>query len=115
MTSQNITSVGWAENGSITAVASSGTRFMSDSLMSFQPSMDEPSNMIPSVSKSSFTVETCCEMCCHLPRGSVNRKSTYWTSFSLIISRTFLVMLVFPRLQVGSWNVRPGNAWGGRE
>ena len=44
--------------------------------------------MIPSVSMSSSTVRTAWVMCCHLPRGSVNRKSTNWTSFFSIISKT---------------------------
>src|SRR5262245_4347413 len=62
---------------------------MSDSLIAFQPAIDEPSNITPSVSSSSSTVATVCARCCHLPRGSVKRKSTYLTSFSLIIASTF--------------------------
>ena len=61
---------------------------MSLSLIAFQPAMEEPSNMTPSANISSSTVETCCAVCCHLPRGSVKRKSTYSTLCSLIISMT---------------------------
>src|ERR1043166_10202284 len=46
-TSQNTATVGWAKNGSTTAVSGSGIRIMSDSLMAFQPAIDEPSNMMP--------------------------------------------------------------------
>lgn len=86
--SQNRISCGLAEKGSMQALAASGIRIMSDSLIAFQPAMDEPSNMMPSSKVSGSTVETCWAVCCHLPRGSVNRKSTYSTLFSLIISMT---------------------------
>jgi hypothetical protein len=86
--SQIRTSCGLAENGSMQAVVASGIRIMSDSLIAFQPAIDEPSNMKPSVNTSSVTVETCWAVCCHLPRGSVKRRSTYSTLCSLIISRT---------------------------
>src|SRR5262245_9032734 len=81
----------WAANGSRTAVVQSGTSIMSDSLIAFQPAIDEPSNITPSFRKSSLIVRTWCARCCHLPRGSVNRKSTYLTSCSLIISMTLSV------------------------
>src|SRR5215469_14374000 len=80
-----------AANGSRTAVEQSGTSIMSDSLIAFHPAIDEPSNITPSLRKSSLIVRTWCARCCHLPRGSVNRKSTYLTSCSLIISITFWV------------------------
>jgi hypothetical protein len=48
MTSQNRISVVWAANGSSTAVAGSGIRIMSDSLIAFQPAIEEPSNITPS-------------------------------------------------------------------
>ena len=38
-----------AKNGSMTAVARSGFRIMSNSLIAFQPAIDEPSNIVPSV------------------------------------------------------------------
>src|SRR6201981_2872677 len=83
-----------AANGSSTAVAQSGTSIMSDSLIAFHPAIDDPSNITPSLRKSSVIVRTWCARCCHLPRGSVNRKSTYLTSCSLIISMTFLVSAI---------------------
>ena len=59
---------------------------MSDSLIAFQPAIEEPSNMMPSLKKSSSMVDAHAgPVCCHLPRGSVKRKSTYLTSCSLII------------------------------
>src|SRR3546814_6455380 len=61
---------------------------MSDSLMAFQPSMDEPSNMKPSASSSSPTTLATMVRCCHLPLGSVKRRSTHSISFSSIIFRT---------------------------
>src|SRR5436190_20305610 len=80
-----------AANGSRTAVEESGTSIMSDSLIAFQPAIDDPSNITPSLRKSSLIVRMWWARCCHLPRGSVNRKSTYLTSCSLIISITFWV------------------------
>ena len=88
MMSQNRISCGLALNGSMQAFAGSGIRIMSDSLIAFQPAIDEPSNMMPSTKVSSSTVEMCWAVCCHLPRGSVKRKSTYSTLCSLIISMT---------------------------
>src|SRR5215470_13843192 len=82
-----------AAKGSSTAVLQSGISVMSDSLIAFQPAIDEPSNITPSVSRSSSTVATVCARCCHLPRGSVKRKSTYLTSCSLIVARTFFTSL----------------------
>ena len=77
--SQNRIIDGFAANGSMTAVSASGIRIMSLSLMAFQPPMLDPSNMMPWLNASSSMVETCCAVCCHLPRGSVNRRSTYST------------------------------------
>ena len=65
------------KKGSIWAVVGSGMRVMSDSLIAFQPAMEEPSNMMPSANRSSSTMPTSKVTCCHLPRGSVKRKSTY--------------------------------------
>src|SRR6185437_1838263 len=76
------------------------------SLIAFQPAIDEPSNMTPSVSRSSSMAWTAWARCCHLPRGSVKRKSTYFTSCSLIIEKIFAVsaMLVssMPRMMRGA-------------
>src|SRR3984885_5233890 len=88
-TSQVMTMVVSAKNGSIVADAGSGIRHMSDSLIAFHPAIDEPSNMWPSASVSSSIMVTSKVTCCHLPRGSVKRKSTYFTSLSLINFMTF--------------------------
>ena len=45
--SQKIASVGWAKNGSMTAVSGSGISVMSNSLIAFQPAIEEPSNIGP--------------------------------------------------------------------
>src|ERR1700756_1479617 len=77
----------------------SGIRFMSDSWIAFQPAIEEPSNMMPSAKVSSSTVEMSTVTCCHLPRGSVKRKSTNFTSLSLTIFRTSLAVVIhFPFL-----------------
>src|SRR5260221_5936804 len=83
-----------AKNGSIVAVTGSGIRHMSDSLMAFQPAIDEPSNIKPSANVSSSIMPTSKVTCCHLPRGSVKRRSTYLTSLSLIDFRTCLAVFM---------------------
>src|SRR3954453_19424581 len=83
-----------AKNGSIVAVTGSGIRHMSDSLIAFQPAIDEPSNMVPSAKISSSIMPMSKVTCCHLPRGSVKRKSTYLTSLSLIDLRTSLAVFM---------------------
>jgi hypothetical protein len=60
---------------------------MSDSLIAFQPAIDDPSNIRPSVSSSSPMTFDTIVRCCHLPLGSVNRRSTHSISWSLIIFR----------------------------
>src|SRR5437763_956993 len=60
---------------------------MSDSLIAFQPAIDEPSNMKPSVSMSSSMTPEAMVRCCHLPLGSVKRRSTQSISSSLIRDR----------------------------
>src|SRR5215470_17648987 len=76
------------------AEAGSGIRVMSDSLIAFQPAIEEPSNIWPSANVSSSIMVTSNVTCCHLPRGSVKRKSTYFTSLSLIIFMTFLAVVM---------------------
>src|ERR1700722_17134962 len=61
---------------------------MSDSLIPFQPAMDEPSNIFPSVKKPSSTSRVGMVTCCSLPRVSVKRRSANLASFSLINFRT---------------------------
>src|ERR1700722_12073591 len=70
----------------------SGIRHMSDSLIAFQPAIEEPSNIWPSENVSSSIMPMSKVTCCHLPRGSVKRKSAYLTSLSLIIFRTSLAV-----------------------
>src|SRR5712692_1337514 len=83
-----------AKNGSIVAVTGSGIRHMSDSLIAFQPAIDEPSNIRPSAKVSSSIMPISKVTCCHLPRGSVKRRSTYFTSLSLIDFRTSLAVFM---------------------
>src|ERR1700738_1402217 len=68
----------------MTAVAGSGIKIMSDSLMPFQPAMDEPSNIFPSLKNPSSTSRVGTVTCCSLPIVSVNRRSANFASFSLI-------------------------------
>src|SRR6185437_6501211 len=81
---------------------------MSDSLMAFQPEIDEPSNITPSVKESSSVAEAMRAVCCHLPRGSVKRKSTNFTSFSLIIARTALASICRSSLFYSPGDPAPG-------
>src|SRR5437588_3187971 len=76
------------------AVAGSGIRHMSDSWIAFQPAIDEPSNIWPSAKVSSSIIDLSKVTCCHLPRGSVKRKSTYFTSLSFISLRTSLAVVM---------------------
>src|SRR6478752_4433927 len=105
-TSQVMTMVVSAKNGSIVAVTGSGIRHMSDSLIAFQPAIDEPSNMVPSAKISSSIMLMSKVTCCHLPRGSVKRRSTYFTSLSLIDFRTSLA--VFMNTPFGYYGLFPG-------
>ena len=77
-----------AKNGSMQAEPGSGINSMSDSLMAFHPAIEEPSNIWPSSKNSSSTMVMSKVTCCHLPFGSVKRRSRYLTSFSLIILST---------------------------
>src|ERR1700720_2668118 len=89
--------VGAAKKGSIAAVAGSGIRVMSDSLIALQPAIEEPSNPKPSENVSSSKIVTSKVTCCHLPRGSVKRRSTYFTSWSLrILSTSLAVFMSYP-------------------
>src|SRR3569832_2285439 len=100
-----------AKKGSIVAVTGSGIRHMSDSLIAFQPAIEEPSNIWPSVKVSSSIIVTSKVTCCHLPRGSVKRRSTYLTSLSLIDLRTSLAVFMNPPLTgvgLGPQKAAPG-------
>src|SRR6202795_1977227 len=72
----------------------SGIRHMSDSLIAFQPAIEEPSNIWPSENVSSSIIEMSKVTCCHLPRGSAKRKSAYLTSLSLISFRTSFAVVI---------------------
>ncbi len=56
-TSQTIDRVVAAKNGSMLAVAGSGISVMSDSLIAFQPAIEEPSNIVPSAKMSSSIID----------------------------------------------------------
>src|SRR5262245_60711198 len=67
---------------------------MSDSLITFQPAIEEPSNMMPSVKASSSMILASMVTCCIFPRGSVKRRSTNLTSSSLIFLVTLLASAI---------------------
>jgi hypothetical protein len=79
----------------MTAVSGSGISVMSDSLIAFQPAMDEPSNMVPSANRSSSTMVWSIVTCCIFPRGSVKRRSTYLMSLSLMFFRISEAVVIF--------------------
>ncbi len=72
----------------MTAVAGSGIKIMSDSLIPFQPAIDEPSNILPSLKKPSSTKRVGTVTCCSLPIVSVKRRSANFASFSVIKFKT---------------------------
>src|SRR5215813_10732814 len=72
----------------------SGIRHISDSWIAFQPAIEEPSNIWPSEKVSSPMMPMSKVTCCHLPRGSVKRKSAYLTSLSLMTFRTSLAVVI---------------------
>src|SRR6187431_879490 len=79
-------------------------RIMSESLIPFQPPIEEPSNILPSTKKLSFTT---CEgkvTCCSLPLKSVKRKSIQRASCSLIRSKVLdiecLQVVIAQRLRI---------------
>src|SRR4051812_41465962 len=67
---------------------------MSDSWIAFHPAIEEPSNIWPSAKVSSSIMLMSKVTCCHLPRGSVKRKSAYFTSLSLISFMTSLAVVM---------------------
>src|SRR3984957_12030937 len=111
--SQLMTIVDAAKNGSMQAELGSGIRVMSDSLIAFQPAIEEPSNIRPSAKASSSIKVWSNVTCCHLPRGSVKRKSTYFTSFSLIaLSTSLAVFMIYLPILVSLDPARRGEAAG---
>ena len=75
-------------NGSMYAVSGSGTRSMSDSWISWNPRIDDPSNPIPSSKSPSFSSDAGTEKCCIKPGRSQKRKSTISAPLSFIRPRT---------------------------
>jgi hypothetical protein len=55
---------------------------MSDSLISWKPRIEEPSNPTPAVRRSSPSSRADTAKCCHVPGRSVNFRSTSTTSRS---------------------------------
>ena len=75
-------------NGSMYAVSGSGTRSMSDSWISWNPRIDDPSNPRPSSKLSSVSSCMGIEKCCMRPGRSQKRMSTISVPDSLARART---------------------------
>jgi hypothetical protein len=90
-------SVGIAANGSSTALPASGISTMSESLIPFQPEIDEPSNILPSSNSESSTALTGNVTWCCLPSMSANRRSTYSTLLSLMSLVTEAAVMKAPK------------------
>src|SRR6266516_5706911 len=69
------------------AVSGSGTRSMSDSWISWNPRIEEPSNPTPSSKIDSVSSATGTEKCCMSPGRSQKRKSTIFAPWSFPIAR----------------------------
>src|SRR5262245_14916288 len=74
-TKQFRVSVACWENGSTTALVGSGNRSMSDSWISWNPRIDEPSKPKPSSKEASVSSDGGTEKCCIRPGRSMNRRS----------------------------------------
>src|SRR3954466_13913235 len=85
-------------NGSRYTVSGSGTRSMSDSWISWNPRIDEPSNPSPSSKLSSESWEIGIEKCCIRPGRSEKRRSTISAPVSFASARTSfgVAMRAFP-------------------
>ena len=103
LTKQWMAIVGRAVNGSMYAESGSGTRSMSDSWISWNPRMDDPSKPKPSSNPSSVSSEMGTEKCCMSPGRSQNRKSTTWASFPLARSSTSLGVATLPPSSIDVW------------
>src|ERR1700727_3107535 len=94
----------------MTAVDGSGIKIMSDSLIPFQPAMEEPSNILPSLKNPSSTRRVGTVTYCSLPMVSVKRRSQNFASFSLINFRTSAgVIFVLALCSSYSGPVMPGS------
>src|SRR4051812_22557111 len=102
-----------ARNGSTKDVVTSGISFMSDLWIWAKPRIDEPSNMTPSVKKSSGSVAAGTLKCCCWPGGAVNRTSTNWTpSFLMKLRASSELVNIHPPLNsVGAANVCVWGCW----
>ena len=69
-------------NGSRNALLASGSSSMSDSLIAWNPRIEEPSKPSPSEKVSSPNVDAGMVKCCMTPGRSQKRTSTYSTSLS---------------------------------
>src|SRR5690242_5405459 len=74
--------VGTWRQGSTNALAGSGIRSMSLSLIAWNPRIDDPSNPSPSSNTSSVRCFTGIEKCCQVPGRSQKRTSTTCTPAS---------------------------------
>src|SRR3954468_21871447 len=113
--SQKSTPIGVALNGSTYQASRSGFRIMSLSLIAFQPAIEEPSNIRPSVSSSSPSTPEHMVRCCHLPLGSVNRRSTHSIPPSVIAFRmvpALFAMRIAPLIGNPDGELHPGAAPG---
>ena len=88
ITLQRIDIVFCSWNGSITALAGSGSSTMSDSEISWKPRIEEPSKPSPSTKSSSSREWIDRPRCCQVPGRSVNLKSTMRTPCSWASART---------------------------
>ena len=77
------------------AVVGSGISSMSDSWISWNPRMDEPSNGMPSANISPSSRWAGMVKCCQVPKVSTNFTSTILAPAFLAISITLLGVLMF--------------------
>src|SRR5207245_2807415 len=84
LTKQLMLTVGCSRKESTYAESGSGTRSMSDSWISWNPRIDEPSKPRPSSKLSSENSDAGTEKCCIKPGRSQNRTSTTCAPESLI-------------------------------
>src|ERR1044071_9061942 len=99
-------SVGTAQNGSMKAVAGSGSASMSEASMDFQPRMEEPSKPKPSVKTSSLSSATGQLKCCQVPKVSTNLMSTILAPCFLAISMTLLGLVMYSDCQLFGLRLR---------
>src|SRR5678809_1181662 len=89
--------VGSFMNGSITAVVGSGITNMSELWISAQPRIDDPSKPRPSSNTPSVSSATGTVKCCHIPRKSMNFRSTMTAPRSLAYPSTSFAVFVMCR------------------